>query len=158
MHLSLIITILVGVAMISESCKTVHNEEACSHIKDTGTFQVTLHRGACLGQCPTYIATIHGSGRVDFRGIDNVPEIGNITFLLSPSQVCTIARLARDADFFNLPASIMQPVADFPRTAVTVSDGEQVHTVEWNFGEPAELKKLAMTMDSLVIQTLKKSK
>jgi len=41
-------------------------------------FRVMLERTPCLGMCPTYRVTIHGDGRVDWEGIENVVAMGRL--------------------------------------------------------------------------------
>jgi hypothetical protein len=66
-------------------------------------FRVTLERTACLGNCPVYKVTIHGNGKVDWEGIDNVAAIGHLDSrtIVSRATLEKLARQIDDAKFFD---------------------------------------------------------
>lgn len=66
-------------------------------------FRITLERTACLGDCPVYRVTIHGNGKVDWEGIDNVAAMGRLDgkSVVSREKLEQLARQVDDARFFD---------------------------------------------------------
>jgi hypothetical protein len=66
-------------------------------------FRVVLERSACLGNCPVYRVTIHGDGRVEWDGIENVAAIGRLDGRrqVSRPELDHLARMIDDAKFFD---------------------------------------------------------
>ena len=66
-------------------------------------FRVTMERTACLGRCPIYKVTIHGNGRVDWEGVENVAAIGRLDgkSVVPRRDLERLARQIDDAKFFD---------------------------------------------------------
>ncbi|HUS33148.1 MAG TPA: DUF6438 domain-containing protein [Kofleriaceae bacterium] len=65
-------------------------------------FRVELERTACMGRCPIYKVTIHGSGRVEWDGVENVLAIGHVDRpQLARRDLEKLARQIDDAKFFD---------------------------------------------------------
>jgi len=66
-------------------------------------FGITLERTACLGDCPVYKVTIHGNGKVDWEGVQNVAAIGRLDgkSVVPRSQLEKLARQVDNARFFD---------------------------------------------------------
>lgn len=66
-------------------------------------FRVVLERLSCLGSCPVYKVTIHGDGRVDWEGIENVVAMGRMDGKRQVSRPALehLARMIDDARFFE---------------------------------------------------------
>jgi hypothetical protein len=66
-------------------------------------FRVTLERTPCLGRCPTYKVTIHGNGKVDWEGIENVAAVGRMDgkSVVPRKDLEKLARQIDDAKFFD---------------------------------------------------------
>jgi hypothetical protein len=66
-------------------------------------FRVTLERTACLGRCPIYKVTIHGNGKVDWEGVENVAAIGRMDgkSVVPRRELERLARQIDDAKFFE---------------------------------------------------------
>jgi len=66
-------------------------------------FGITLERTPCLGNCPVYKVTIHGNGKVDWEGVENVAAMGRLDAksVVPRSQLEKLARQVDDARFFE---------------------------------------------------------
>ncbi len=74
-------------------------------LSDTDLKAVTirLERTACFGNCPAYTVTIHGDGRVEYAGKDNVKVKGKGAGLINQITIkVLVAEFAR-ASFLSLP-------------------------------------------------------
>jgi hypothetical protein len=66
-------------------------------------FRVTLERTACLGRCPIYKVTIHGNGKVDWEGVENVAAVGRMDgkSVVPRKELEKLARQIDNAKFFE---------------------------------------------------------
>ena len=51
---------------------------------------IQLQRYPCYGNCPSYVVTIHGDGRVEYVGLDNVKLKGKHEGLISRDAIKAI--------------------------------------------------------------------
>lgn len=63
--------------------------------------RVTLERTYCMGACPVYSVTVHGDGRLEYNGVDNVAVTGPKQARVSRAEVERISRLVDHAQFFD---------------------------------------------------------
>ncbi len=117
------------------------SSSACLKDIDLRGFSVTLEKGACFGQCPTYQANIYGDLNVDFRAVAFVDPPRAPKGAITPQAMCEILNELEESGF-TATSSAMAPVADAPITRITVKRGALHHTVEWNLTIPKNLHKL----------------
>jgi hypothetical protein len=82
---------------------------------------ITLERTVCFGFCPVYTLTIHGDGRVEFDGQQNVEITGKQTSRLAPAQVKELLDLFEQANYFELEDEYTAPVTDLPTTITSLT-------------------------------------
>jgi hypothetical protein len=63
--------------------------------------RVTLERTYCMGACPVYSVTVHGDGRLEYNGVDNVAVTGPKQSHVSRAEVERLSRLVDRAQFFE---------------------------------------------------------
>lgn len=117
------------------------SSSACLRDIDLRGFSVTLEKGACFGQCPTYQAIIYGDLNVDFQAVAFVDPPRAPKGVVTPQAMCKILNELDESGFTDTK-SAMAPVADAPITRITVKRGALHHTVEWNLTIPKNLRKL----------------
>lgn len=105
-----------------------------------------------MGQCPTWQATIHGDGRVDYVGSANVPFLGEHQGRLDPAAMCHLVTTLRASGLDTMHAEYGTGVADAPTATLTV-DLDGGHTsVRRILGGPPALRAAIATVDSLVLR------
>lgn len=113
---------------------------------------ITLERQPCFGFCPVYTLTIHGDGRVEFNGTDNVEISGEQTANIDPPDVQALADALIQGGYMEFEDSYMtQDVTDNPYviTSITFSDGT-TKRIEHYYGDqsaPEELTALEELID-----------
>lgn len=88
--------------------------------------QITLERRPCFGFCPVYTLTIHGDGRVEYNGTDNVEVTGPQTATIDPATVQSLGDAIARAGYLDFEdAYTNQDVTDLPSaiTSITFADG-----------------------------------
>jgi hypothetical protein len=63
--------------------------------------RVTLERTYCMGACPVYSVTVHGDGRLEYNGVDNVAVTGPRQSHVPRAEVERLSRLVDHAQFFD---------------------------------------------------------
>jgi len=66
-------------------------------------FSITLERMDCFADCPAYKVTIHGNGKVDWEGIENVMTMGRLDgkSVVPRNKLEKLARQVDAARFFD---------------------------------------------------------
>jgi hypothetical protein len=87
----------------SPAPNTPSNSVAAATERRPMRFRVTLERTPCLGMCPSYRVTIHGNGKVDWEGIDNVVAMGRLdgSREVSYDELLQLSLLIDEAKFFD---------------------------------------------------------
>lgn len=114
---------------------------SCLTDRDLRGFSITLEKGACFGQCPTYRATITGERKVEFESIAFVDPPRSPTGTITDKTMCQLLDELQESTF-TTTKSEMAPVADAPITRITVKRGALTHSVEWNLTVPKNIRKL----------------
>ena len=108
--------------------------------------EITLARGACLGNCPVYAVTIHHDGRIEWTGEANVVVTGHAEAHVDRGALDQIA-VALDASRFferdrdgKLPPppcpkgeiclGTISTCSDTSHTTISVMRGAQLHVVD----------------------------
>lgn len=125
---------------------------SCPYTVPVDNLTVTLERGACFGQCPTYSAMIFGDGTIRFTGINNVELVGEHKGALSPDDMCTLLKAIDGAGYFGFDRTYGLALPDAPRTMLTISWDRRRNSVQRWVGGPPEFTELVQTIDSLVRQ------
>lgn len=125
------------------------SSSACLNDVDLRGFSVTLEKGACFGQCPTYKAVISGDLSVAFQATAFVEPPRAPKGTIAAEDMCDLLHELEESGFTSTKGEVA-PVADAPLTKITVKRGALMHTVEWNISVPKNLNKLH---DLLVAQT-----
>lgn len=63
--------------------------------------RITLERTYCMGSCPVFSVTVHGDGRLDYNGVDNVAVVGPRESRVSRQELERLSRLVDHAQFFD---------------------------------------------------------
>lgn len=69
--------------------------------RDAPKLTIKLRRTACLGTCPTFLVVIHGDGRIEWDGRENVAAIGFRKRQIQPRAIEQIDRLLLKVRFFD---------------------------------------------------------
>src|SRR5690348_16540886 len=62
------------------------------HAVDPTNIGIMLDRTTCFGSCPAYVVTVHGDGRVDWRGNSFVEQVGDRFAQVDPLAARLILR------------------------------------------------------------------
>jgi hypothetical protein len=65
--------------------------------------EITLERGLCFGECPTYTLRVRGDGSVSFNGKKHVLHAGEFDATARPDTIRRLLARFAAADFFSLP-------------------------------------------------------
>src|SRR5437667_10993705 len=97
-----------------------------SHPKDLTSVSVSLARGHCQGVCPVYNLTVHGTGIVDYNGLEAVPVRGHRTTTLPPERLMSILQELDRARFMSMDDTKFPDSPHVSTVSVTVSvDGRK---------------------------------
>jgi hypothetical protein len=113
---------------------------------------ITLERQPCFGFCPVYTLSIHGDGRVEYNGTDNVEVPGPQTSTIDPAAVQTLGDGMTEAGYFDFEdAYLNQDVTDnaYVITSITLSDGttKRIEHYLGDFSAPEVLTELEARID-----------
>lgn len=150
MHRSIVIAALVGSLLVG--CSSAQ-KAPCDRAFTATSFKLVLSRGACMGACPVYETTIDGSGAVNVDGRMNTPINGLGRMQLDKATLCMFADEIDRIGLFEMKDSYLAPVADAPRTKMTVVMGDSTKTISWDISPPKDLAAFARTVDSLTLQS-----
>ncbi|MDG3441668.1 DUF6438 domain-containing protein [Nitrospirillum amazonense] len=134
---------------------------------DWAKLRITLTRGPCLGNCPTYRVDIDGSGRVLFstREADamasgelhrrpamstNVTVPGHHVDQIPTAAVKALVARFQAADFFNLADDYTAPVTDGPGYTLTIDTGNGIKQVVEYYGRMAHMPASVSTLEDEV--------
>lgn len=73
----------------------------CDETGETSFRYVTLHRTACLGDCPVYNVTIQSDGKVQYIGIESVSQSGERESRISTESVARVEAELEAIHFFS---------------------------------------------------------
>jgi hypothetical protein len=125
-----------------------------AHPKDLSSLTISLVRGKCLGSCPVYTITIHGTGLVDYRGQRFVRVTGPETETLTASKVASLLQSFDREKFFTLEDRAFANCFDTPYSTITISVDGKTKAVSGDGcystnGPKASLMKLAQEIDDV---------
>jgi hypothetical protein len=130
-------------------------------LSDAALKGVTVHfeRTGCYGNCPAYTVTLHGDGRVEYAGKDNVKVKGTRAGRIEPATVkALMAEFARAkflaiADQLSGEKCSCGQCTDMPSVITELSVGDTQHSVEHYYGcrcAPKALFELEAAIDKAV--------
>jgi hypothetical protein len=113
---------------------------------------ITLERQPCFGFCPVYTLALHGDGRVEYNGLENVAVTGPQSGTVDPAAVQALADEMAAAGYFDWEdAYLNQEVTDNPYaiTSITLSDGttKQIEHYYGDSSAPEALTALETRID-----------
>jgi hypothetical protein len=124
--------------------------------------EITLSRTECFGSCPIYSVTIHGDGRVDWRGEKFVEAKGERHASIIRSQLDALVATIDRVGFFQLDefgtppradhTRVFHTCSDTPSAIVTVVRNGQHHTTSNDHCNPSPATELEDQIEA-VIQT-----
>jgi len=118
-------------------------------------FYVELSRGSCFGNCPSYVLSIDGAGKVVYRGTrENKFDYGDGVGSISIKQVDELRQEITKASFFDVPTpSCDEKIDDESDFWLFVKDGKDERQVYRHHGcsytEPDSVVELARFIDDL---------
>jgi hypothetical protein len=92
-----------------------------SQPKDLRSVTIEMSRGPCLGRCPSYKVTIHGSGLVEYTGYDSVKVRGKQTSTVSSEQIIQLLQKLDRIRFFAIEDRAFHWCFDSSSVSVSVS-------------------------------------
>ncbi len=139
--------------------------------KALSTMEVSVHRSGCYGECPSYNLKVLSSGRIVYKGLSSVPNLGSHSFKLLPKDVEPLFREVYRQGFFTLRGSYANVrdgctslSSDSPSIYITVIHGSKKGTVRHYLGcefgnsrmnhELARLSKIESSIDRLVVKLI----
>ena len=120
---------------------------------------VRLERTTCYGNCPAYKLTIHGDGRVEYEGNDNVKVKGKKNGRIEPADVKLLVSEFDKANYFSIEqytqdhCSSCTLCTDMPTATTEITVKGNYHRVEHYYGcrcAPKPLWNLEGTIDKAV--------
>ena len=63
--------------------------------------KITLDRGLCFGQCPSYVVEINGDGSVNYCGVNFVEKRGLHSSQVDPEEVRALYKRVEASGFFK---------------------------------------------------------
>jgi hypothetical protein len=116
----------------------------------TDTPLVTLERGACYGNCPTYSVALFGDGTVVYTGIANVENIGVHVSAIDAARVQVIAEGAALFGYFTWEDAYTAFVKSDQATVITsVRWEDQSKRITRYDGDPSAPVGLLWVEDSI---------
>jgi hypothetical protein len=114
-------------------------------------FSISLSRSGCFGSCPGYSVTIHGDGKVSYKGNWYVSIEGEHTAHISPEAARQLLERFRSANFFALKSEYRAGVTDNPTYCLELQIGAKKKIItdyvgEW-VGMPAAVTQLEDAVD-----------
>jgi ankyrin repeat protein len=122
---------------------------AFPEIKDRRSLQVTLQRGACYGQCPSYDIEIRGDGTVTYDGKGYVAVVGRHTDRIPITAVSELIEELRGARFFSLKDKYFTCHSHGTMHTTMVSvDGQMRGVLDFN-AAPEALRTVGTAIDRI---------
>lgn len=87
--------------------------------------KITLDRGVCFGQCPSYVVEINGDGSVNYCGVYFVEKHGLHSAQVDPAEVLALYNRIEASGFFKFKDEYRGLITDLPTYVVSVSKGTQ---------------------------------
>jgi len=109
-----------------------------------------LEKSGCYGSCPNYTIDLYSNGLVVLKGKAHLDYIGTYEYQVKPNFIQQIEQLVNQADFYTLHDRYPkqgQPLSDLPTTILRAHFGQQLHTVNSNYGRPQRLRALESKLE-----------
>lgn len=90
---------LIGLLLSLSACKPFELQDLA---EDQLQFTYSIQADACFGYCPVYQMTIHGNGKLQYEGLDNVPRLGKWDTVVGPEAINALAKALAKARFNSL--------------------------------------------------------
>lgn len=122
---------------------------------DKGNAEMTsiaLQRGGCYGECPIYNVSFNKDGTIIYNGKMFVENIGRYR-VEKKFDFNLLRELVIEADFFNLEDEYLSAITDVPTVKVIVNTSKGSKTISENGQGPNELKRIQLTLDSIINKT-----
>ncbi len=87
---------------------------------DLAASSVTLDRGGCFGDCPSYRVTLHGDGRVDYDGQGFVDVRGRHSYTVPPDEVAALIERLRGRDIWSMDDDYSARITDSASYALII--------------------------------------
>ncbi len=148
LNIPLRLLVMPAVLFIMAAC----NAGAPGETEGVAVEQITLERQPCFGFCPVYTVTLHGDGRVEYDGTQNVEVSGPQTATIDPAAVQSLADDMVAAGYLDWEDAYMnQEVTDmaYVITSITLSDGttKRIEHYYGDFSAPEALTALEARID-----------
>src|SRR5215813_2520876 len=125
--------------------------------EDLAGITIDFARSGCYGDCPAYKLTIHGDGRVEYDGENNVKNKGKKTGLLDVAAVREIIAEFDAAKFLSIGQYSLKECSctvctDMPTVTTGITTKSTVHSVEHYYGctcAPKALRLLEAKIDKI---------
>jgi Domain of unknown function (DUF6438) len=127
---------------------------------------VTMERGTCFGSCPSYRVTIHGTGEVEYEGLNCVVTLGVERGTVSRELALDLVNDLLRAHFFDAPSEYVvldqirnsdgrlevggPYVSDGPSTYLQLRLGRHENRVRLYNHYPDDLKAITEKIDGAV--------
>lgn len=139
--------LMIAAALIM-SCSSAQ-VPPCGKDITAASFTIEVSRGSCMGNCPNYTARIDGAGTITVEARAATPFVGTGTGMISGETVCQLVERVEQADVFSRDDSYLAPVADAPKTTMTVVMHGKRKKISWDLSPPKELTALAKYVDEI---------
>jgi Domain of unknown function (DUF6438) len=107
---------------------------------DLKNVTVRLERTGCFGSCPAYSVTIHGDGRIEYKGKSHVKEMGAREGQIEMDKVRTLASVFAKMKFWGLAEDYSEAkcngriCTDMPTATTELSISGVTHRVKHYYG------------------------
>lgn len=134
MHLiriALMMSTIVGVMYACKS-KKVDQENLGEEVVNEAQVKsevilAQIKRNACFGTCPVDLITIYEDGRVQYKGVKFVKNLGTHTAQLDEARLLKLKSLIDDISSYKLNSKyIREHISDLPSRVLTKRDGTTI--------------------------------
>lgn len=87
---------------------------------DIAATSVTLDRGGCFGDCPSYRVTVHGDGRVEYEGFGFVDVRGRHSYSIPPAEAAALIERLRGRDLWSMDDGYIASITDSASYALVI--------------------------------------
>jgi Domain of unknown function (DUF6438) len=126
---------------------------ACNASKKSGVAPdatlISYKKTPCRGTCPVFNMEIKQNGDAIFNGTKNTEKIGKYTKKLTKSELKSLVKDFKTANFFDFKDEYTSKITDLPSTYVGFIYKGKTKNIHDYHGAPKALKDLELKLDAI---------
>jgi len=148
----------LGVVMIVFAAYGTHQDQPAKLMEtDLNRVVIQFDRSGCYGNCPSYMVTVYGDGRLEYEGKDNVKQKGTAQAHIATADVRALLSNFEKASFLTLSSFARESCTctvytDMPTVVTRLEANGISHRVEHYYGcrcAPEALWDLEAAIDKI---------